>query len=581
MDVKAMGDEQALRLVKTAPELTQEETREINALFPSYIFRVRREREIWTTCCRKHRVVPKGKETVAERCVFDAVHTPEPKFSFGRMLNKRPFPIPCPYCGKIGEVKELGRTGSRGNLSAYKRVVALKWYRGNLWARAYQCAKHYYAGRMCDPPEMGLVGVYRFRPGEAKQAVRSYFWWGNAFGNFSYYEQTGPMVKGKWNLCTQFSFCQEEGMHYDTIGLGAIDKSPFRYCCGAEYIREEYESLKFLTACCIYPRQIEMLMKAGMKRVVVDLAERGVRNSRAFNWEETDPMKGFNLTKQELRAFMNTKREVGTIMLYKQLRRLGEQASIEQCEQILERLYRQEKNWLSEAKRWGIRPMQLYRYFERQNKSVTSALSAWRDYIRCAEGLGYQLQRTDVLMPANLGDAHDRAAEEYRRVLQRQRDREERQRRKKEAERLKEKEKAYELRREKLERKYAAEIDGYVIIVPKNAQEILDEGRILKHCVAGYAERHIAGVTTILFMRKKKAVDKPFLTIEMNGNRLIQIHGFKNEGMYSAKGRCAPDPRETHRELLDRWLKWIEQGSKRDKNGRPLLPKKKKEEQIA
>ena len=117
--------------------------------------------------------------------------------------------------------------------------------------------------------------------------------------------------------------------------------------------------------------------------------------------------------------------------------------------------------------------------------------------------------------------------------------------------------------------------------MPKGAQEIMDEGRILKHCVAGYADRHMQGQVTILFMREAAAPDKPFLTIEMDGNRLVQIHGYRNEGLYSAKGRFAPDPREVHREWLDTWLEWLKKGSKRDKKGKPMLPKKKKRGNVA
>ena len=221
MEIKAKGDEKALRMVKAAPELTQKEEQEINALFPAYIFRVRRDRELWTTCCREHHKIAKGQETYAEQKVLDAEHTPEPKFRYGNQVNNHPFPTPCPYCGRLCAVKELGRTGSRGNLSSYRRVVVLKWHRGSLWARAYECAKHYNTdeSRLCNPPGMGLVGVYRFRPGSAEQAIRGYYWWGRTFGDFYFHQQTGPLKKGKWELTRQFSYSNEYGMGYETIGV--------------------------------------------------------------------------------------------------------------------------------------------------------------------------------------------------------------------------------------------------------------------------------------------------------------------------------------------------------------------------
>lgn len=566
------GDEKALRLVNSAPELADCEKDRINRVFPSYIFRVRKKREIWTTCCSTHKVITAKEETAAERKVLDAPHSPEPKFSWGRQLNQLPPMVPCPYCGKIGTVKELGRTGGRGNLSAYKRVVALRWYRGNLWARAYQCAKHYNGKQdtLCVPPEMGLVGVWRFRPGDVRQAHRSYMWWGRSLSPFGYYEQTGPLKKGKWDVMLQFGFSSDDGMDYDVVGIEEVDKSPFRWCGCAAYLKEHYRCLKFLTACCFYPRQIEMFMKAGMMPVVFDLVERCVKNARAFNWEETDPVKGFGLTKQELRAFMAGKREIDTVILYKQLKRMEEPVTVERVAEIRQKLYRQEKAWLKQAKRWDLRPMKLYRYFERQNERPSAAMSAWIDYVRCGEALGYQLQRSNILLPEDLGEAHDRAAEEHRRQLQRERDLAERNRKKAEANRIKKLEKGYEVYRKELEKKYAVELGGFVILVPKNSQEILDEGRILKHCVAGYAPRHMEGKTVILFMRPVDKPDAPFLTIEMDGKNLRQIHGYRNEGLYSAKGRFAPDPREAYRDILDPWLKWVLGGSKRNKKGQPV-----------
>ncbi len=77
-------------------------------------------------------------------------------------------------------------------------------------------------------------------------------------------------------------------------------------------------------------------------------------------------------------------------------------------------------------------------------------------------------------------------------------------------------------------------------------------------------------------MRKVKKPNEPWLTIEMNRNKLVQIHGFRNEGEHTIKGRFAPDPREVYREFLDTWLDWLKKGSRRDEDGNPKIPKKKK-----
>ena len=62
----------------------------------------------------------------------------------------------------------------------------------------------------------------------------------------------------------------------------------------------------------------------------------------------------------------------------------------------------------------------------------------------------------------------------------------------------------------------------------------------------------------------------------MNGAKLVQIHGYRNEGLYTSQGRFAPDPREVYREFLDPWLAWVAKGSPRGKEGEPRLPRRKK-----
>ena len=135
------SQEKAEQFAGKAPPLRQAERDAINALFPAYIFRRSCADEIWTTCCRKHMVV-KDEDmmiTTPERN-FPAVmwepHQREPK---NRYQDSPKPTVQCPLCGKMVIVKELRYTGKRENLSSYRRAVVLRWYRGALWARAYDC----------------------------------------------------------------------------------------------------------------------------------------------------------------------------------------------------------------------------------------------------------------------------------------------------------------------------------------------------------------------------------------------------------------------------------------------------------
>ncbi len=559
--------EKAERFARKAPPLSQEEMDGINALFPTYIFRRSKTNEVWTSCCHQHETLLELTRSRAEYDVLMAEHQREPK---NRWQDAPKETVECPFCGQMAIVKELGRTGRRENLSRWCRAVVLRWHRGALWARAYDCGKHYKDGySLTGEPDCKLVGVYCFKPGLAEGTTRHY--WGSY--PFSYINrQDGPLTKGRWNIHSPFPANSEYGVGYDVVGLDEIQKSPFRYCMAAEAERKFSKFLHFLTACCFYPRQIEMLMKAGMSDVVRDLVERGVKHAAVINWDEPDPKKAFWLNRQDMKTFLGTTRDIRILELHKKLKGC---VPLAECAGWIANGVDIQRTFQA-AKKWNLAPEKLLRYLNGYvgcaryggMQGLGTALRFWEDYLTAAEAMGYQLHRENVLLPGNLGVAHDEATARHRERME-----QERQAAQREKDRLASL--AYEERRIELEKKYSFSMDGYVILVPASKGEIMDEGRKLQHCVGGYADRHTNGVTTILFMREEKCPDKPWLTIEMDGNKMRQIHGYKNEGVHSAKGRFAPDPREVYREFLDTWLDWLKKGSKRDKHGNPKIPKKK------
>ena len=325
-------------------------------------------------------------------------------------------------------------------------------------------------------------------------------------------------------------------------------------------------------------------MKAGMKDVVTDLVDRGVKHAAVIDWD--DPKKAFKLNRQDMKTFLGTNRDIRILELHK---RLKGRIPLMQCAEWISRGIDIQRT-VRAAKKWNIPLEKLVRYLDGYvgcaqyggMSSLSSALRFWEDYLTAAEAMGYLLHRENILLPRDLGAAHDEATKKHQAKLERERAAQRRKwERQQQAERAEHDrqvrlaEEKYEERRLKLEKKYGFAMDGYVIRAPLGKDEILAEARKLQHCVGGYADRHIQGKTTILFMRKVKKPDEPWLTIEMNGNKLVQIHGFKNEGVHTTKGRFAPDPREVYREFLDTWLDWMEKGSRRDKKGNPKLPKKK------
>ena len=58
--------------------------------------------------------------------------------------------------------------------------------------------------------------------------------------------------------------------------------------------------------------------------------------------------------------------------------------------------------------------------------------------------------------------------------------------------------------------------DKFGIILPIDAQDLIREGKLMKHCVASYVDRVIREDTIIVFLRRAQDLDTPFVTIEVN-----------------------------------------------------------------
>lgn len=166
--------------------------------------------------------------------------------------------------------------------------------------------------------------------------------------------------------------------------------------------------------------------------------------------------------------------------------------------------------------------------FNNKDKSSCRAWILWKDYINAAENLKYDLKNEVVVFPKNLKQKHDIATRLQENIINQ------------------EKVKKMQKLQAKREAIYQYDDGEYVIVLPQSMQDIIDEGKVLQHCVGGYADRHAEGKTTILFMRSCSDPSKPLYTIEMTTNDEVrQAYGFKNQS-------------KPPKEFIDKWLSEIE-----------------------
>ena len=217
------------------------------------------------------------------------------------------------------------------------------------------------------------------------------------------------------------------------------------------------------------------------------------------------------------------------------------------------------------CRRYKLDVNRLIRYLTEFTESVEGlrmwdAYGLYRDYIDAAWHIGRCMEHSRVLWPEDLLAAHDTATDQWAAVQDEQAE-------KADARKIK------DAKGRKL--KYEFELDGLRIVFPLSSAAIKREGQVLHHCVGGYAERHIKGVLSIVFLRRADAPHRPYVTIEMRGDQIQQIHGESND-LHDGIG-----PRRRHKEFLDAWLRWLQAGSPRNEDGTPKISRPRKQKEAA
>jgi hypothetical protein len=82
-----------------------------------------------------------------------------------------------------------------------------------------------------------------------------------------------------------------------------------------------------------------------------------------------------------------------------------------------------------------------------------------------------------------------------------------------------------------------------ILRVPRDTQEIKNEGAALHHCVGTYVDRVAKGQTHIFFVRRVEEPDTPYFTMEYNNGRVIQCRGNHNCGMPASVKALEADER--------------------------------------
>ena len=549
------------------PTLSAAEIHAVELLHDAYLIYEHDKKTWWderwtvtSTCCHKSAIVGNRErlDTPVEDAIRGLTHNQETR---------------CPWCGRAVTAKNKKRIRNWNGYSKYIRVLMLRTSENGetVWGQSYSTTQD--LGK--DPTGVVLYSplrCYRFRPGKPEEWSADW--------------ETGGMIPEKTYWGREPS---TGGSDYYVIGLDQLDHSFLKYT-QAEKALPEFEStrtaywyqartrwrtdmIKYLFLATRYPRQVEMMRKSGMEWPLREAIYSKRKNKRLLDWDATDPRKIFGLDGGELKKYMQSRKEKKPLEIYREMKKRGLPLTMAEAVRLGEGGRGEFDQLAEKAEEYALDLGKLARYIIRQQapgKSGGETMRVWMDYVQAAQYLERPLHRKNVIMPAALHPAHDEAVEATLGLRAARREA-------KEKADLAASAKKYAELEKSLNKKYGVEMDGIIIKAPHQGIEIIQEGMKLHHCVAGYEQRHRNGIVVILFMRHAEAPDEPWLTIEMAGDRLVQIHGYRNEGLYTARGRFAPDPREEHKEFLDKWLDWIQRGSPRTKDGTPTMKDRKDE----
>lgn len=533
-------------ILSNIPELTDEDFNILDDEFERYFFFKEHQnegyRECWCTHCRKH-------------FSYEYLQRTEPPQHYEFMHAKHNEQIMCPKCHTYATAKETYRMRNCRSLEKWKRVVLIKQKSENeVYLLAFYGHRFYEFNYLGDT-EYDSSAVYYLTPGSVKSFKNDY--------GYSWYER--KRICEPFTKTWEYNHSLLENRGYDIVGLKNL-KNTFIEYAPISLFDNEYEKyfyathsygykvgeapfVKMLCYYALYP-SIERLMKVDLGEFVCNLID-GRPMKRYIDWNAATPKEMFHMNNAEFTDFRKhyygvidfkvyqTLRTVKKGILYSEVMELIKDFAGDSSLRVAEKIKKSKlnithtfnylrKHTPKSKNRYGIYD------FDYEKTAIM-----WTDYLTFAKELKYDLKRDDVIFPKNLNKAHTQATENIDVVRD---------------------EKAfikYQERYLKLQKQYEYSNGKYQIVIPKSVNDIVAEGTALCHCVKGYAQRHMSGGTTILFMRNCNKPDTRLITIEINEKTILQSRG---------KGNRAPTKQE--KAFIDEWIAWVQAGSKR--------PKKKK-----
>lgn len=163
-----------------------------------------------------------------------------------------------------------------------------------------------------------------------------------------------------------------------------------------------------------------------------------------------------------------------------------------------------------------------------RDPTMETLVITYVDYLHMCRRQAYDMKDKSVLFPKNCAAAHDREAERIQKINDAQ------------------KNKAFGMAYAGFARKAVLSNEELQIVCPKRANDLVDEGKALHHCVGSYIDKVAEGRCLIVFVRRVEEPKKPYVTVEVRDGKIAQIHGDHNS-----------KPTEEVQKFIDLWSRKV------------------------
>lgn len=295
--------------------------------------------------------------------------------------------------------------------------------------------------------------------------------------------------------------------------------------------------------------QVENLMRHGFAQAVVSTIDRALDQAAYWrdlcdappiswvDWSEVKPHRMLGMSKTAFREISKLGWSDTDALCWAKYRRILANADALEFESCRQKISSHGIDQLLDMVNAGwddLAPVRVARYLERQ-ALLHEGVQLLIDYRKMMQDVGVP-ETSETLWPKNLLDAHERLVQSWAACH----------------------ESRYELgfTSTYIQYKDLEWSDGDLcVVLPKGAQELVEEGNTLRHCVGGYAKDHCSGLP-VFFVRHYRRPERSYYTLQINmtGNapKEIQLHGYGNERHGVNKEYTHTIPRKV-REFCDRW----------------------------